>query len=264
MKSLIKQGWLASIVTAVVATVLLWTTPAPVAGQAKAYTPPKAWDGHADLSGIWQARNRAYVSVEPRTPSLGMPGSLGVIVDPADGKIPYRPEALARRQENYAKRATADPVNNCFMPGVPRLMYMNFPFQIFQSAKYVIVASEYVHIYRTIYVDGSKHLDGIDFWNGDSRGRWEGDTLVVDVANFNGMTWLDMAGNYHSDRLHVVERFTRTADDVLMYQATLEDPNVFTRPWTIRMPMYRNTEPNARLLEYECHSYMEDAARESQ
>jgi hypothetical protein len=203
------------------------------------------------------------VSLEPRTATLGMPASIGYLADPPDGKIPYRPEALARRQQNYAQRATEDPVNRCYMPGVPRLMYLPFPFQIFQSAKYVTMVSEYVHVYRTIYTDGSKHLEGLDFWNGDSRGRWEGDTLVVDVANFNGMTWLDQAGNYHSDALHVVERFTRTSDDVLLYEATLEDPKTFTRPWRIRMNMRRNTEPNARLLEYECHSYMEDELHEA-
>jgi hypothetical protein len=254
---------LGSILLAGAAAAVLWLAPAPASGQAKTYTPPKAWDGHADLSGIWQARNRAYVSLEPRTATLGMPASTGVIVDPPDGKIPYRPEALARRARNYANRATEDGVNRCFMPGVPRLTYMNFPFQIFQSAKYVIFVSEYVHVYRTIYTDGSKHLEGLDFWNGDSRGRWEGDTLVVDVAGFNDETWFDEAGNYHSDALHVVERFTRTADDVLNYEATIEDPKVFTRPWRIRMNLYRNTEPNARILEYECHSYAEDAARGS-
>jgi len=253
---------LGSVLTAAAAVAILWMTPLPVRGQAKAYMAPKAWDGHPDLSGIWQARNRAYVSLEPRTATLGMPASLGVIVDPPDGKIPYRPEALAQRQKNYAARAEADGVNQCYMPGVPRLMYMPFPFQIFQTAKNVIVVSEYMHVFRTIYTDGSKHIEGLDFWNGDSRGRWEGDTLVVDVTTFNGETWFDMAGNYHSDELHVVERYTRTSPDVLTYEATIEDPKTFTRPWRIRMPLYRNTEPNARLLEYECHSYMEDAARE--
>jgi hypothetical protein len=258
-----KARFLGSLLIAGAALAALWVSPQPAAGQGKAYVPAKAWDGHADLSGIWQARNRAYVSVEPRTPSLGMPGSTGVIVDPPDGKIPYQASAVAKKNANFANRAQWDPVNSCFMPGTPRLMYMPFPFQIIQSAKYVIIASEYAHVYRTIYTDGTKHLEGIDFWNGDSRGRWEGDSLVADVSLFNDMTWFDMAGNHHSDALHVVERYTRTADDVLTYQAVIEDPQTFTRPWTIRMPMYRLTEPNARLLEYECHSYLEDAERES-
>ena len=249
-----------SISMAAAAAALLWMAPAPASGQAKAYAPPKAWDNHADLSGIWEAHNRAYVSLEPRTPSLHMPASPGYIVDPPDGKIPYRPEALAKRNQNAKEREKLDGVNSCYMPGIPRLMYMGFPFQIFQTPKYVIVASEYAHVYRTIYTDGSKHIDGLEFWDGDSRGHWEGDTLVVEVTNFNTDTWFDMAGNHHSDALKVTERFQRTADDTLMYEATIEDPKTFTRPWRIRMPMKRDTQANARLFEYECHSYLEDAA----
>jgi hypothetical protein len=233
----------------------------PASGQAKAYVAPKAWDGHPDLSGIWQARNTAYVSLEPHTASLGMPAGTGVIVDPVDGKIPYRPEALAKRNDNFKKREDLDPVGKCYMSGVPRFAYMPFPFQIFQTPKYVVLISEYMHMYRTLYTDGSKHIEGLDFWNGDSRARWEGDTLVVDVTTFNDQTWFDMSGNHHSDALHVVERFTRMSDDVLTYEATIEDPKTFTRPWRIRMPLYRNTEPNARILEYECHSYLEDASK---
>jgi hypothetical protein len=258
-----KLRFLGSIITAAAGVAWVTVATVPAAGQAKAYTAPKAWDGKADLSGIWQARNTAYVSVEAHTATLGMPAGVGVVVDPVDGKIPYRPEALTKRQQNWTTRAKADPVNSCYMPGTPRLMYLGFPFQIVQTAKYVIVSSEYMHVYRTIYTDGSKHIEGLDFWNGDSRGRWEGDTLVVDVAAFNDQTWFDMSGNHHSDALHVVERYTRTGEDVLTYEATIEDPKTFTRPWRIHMPLYRNTEPNARLLEYECHSYMEDAARES-
>lgn len=239
---------------------LLAITSIPASAQSKAYAPPKAWDNHADLSGIWEAHNRAYVSLEPRTPSLNMPASPGYIVDPADGKIPYKPEALAKRDENYKNRQMEDGVNSCYMPGIPRLMYVGFPFEIFQTAKHVIIASEYAHVNRTIYVDGSKHIEDLEFWDGDSRGHWEGNTLVVDVTNFNDETWFDKAGNYHSGDLHVVERFTRTSDDTLQYEATIEDPKTFTRPWRIRMDMKRNTDPNARLYEYECHSYLEDAA----
>jgi hypothetical protein len=265
MRKCFGSSFAASVMTsAAAAAIFLWAVPARVSGQSKAYTPPRAWDGKADLQGIWQAQNTANVSVEARTPSLGLPASRGYIVDPADGKIPYLSAALAKRNENFAKHATADPVGMCYMPGVPRLMYMPFPFQIFQSAKYIIIASEYVHNVRTIYMDGSKHIEGLDFWNGDSRGHWEGDTLVVDVTTFNDQTWFDQSGNYHSDALHVVERFTRTAEDVLTYEATIEDPKVFSRPWRIRMPLSLHKEPNFRLLEYECHSYMEDAARGSQ
>ena len=252
---------LGSMMIAALAVAVLWLAPSPAAGQSKAYTPPKAWDGHADLQGIWQARNTANESVEAHNASLGVAAGRGVIVDPPDGKIPYQASALAKRSDNFKNRATGDSVNHCYMPGTPRLMYMPYPFQIFQTAKYIIIASEYVHTIRTIYVDGSKHLEGLDFWLGDSRGHWEGDTLVVDVNAFNDMTWFDKSGNYHSDMMHVTERFTRTAPDILTYEATIEDPKVFTRPWRISMPLYLHTEPNFRLLEYECHSYMEDAAR---
>jgi hypothetical protein len=251
--------WISAVFAALAMTVFV--APQSASGQAKAYVAAKAWDGHPDLSGIWQARNTAYVSVEPHTASLGMPAGAGVIVEPADGKIPYRPEALAKRNQNLAKHEMEDPVGKCYMSGVPRFAYMPFPFQIIQSPKYVILISEFMHMYRTVYTDGSKHIDGLDFWNGDSRAHWEGDTLVVDVTTFNDQTWFDMSGNHHSDALHVVERYTRTSDDVLTYEATIEDPKTFTRPWRIRMPLYRNLEPNARILEYECHSYLEDAGK---
>jgi len=191
-----------------------------------------------------------------------MPAAWGVITDPADGMIPYKAGGKAKRDENFKNRATLDTDNKCYMPGVPRLMYMPYPFQIFQSAKHIIIASEYIHVQRTIYMDGSPHLDGVDFWMGDSRGHWEGDTLVVEVTDFNCDTWLDAAGNYHSDKLKVTERFTRAAPNLMTYQATIEDPEVYTRPWTISMPMYLHEEPNFRILEYECHSYREDAAAE--
>ena len=230
-----------------------------VFGQGGTYNPPKAWDGHADLGGMWEARGN-YDSIEARNAAWGIRASLGAVTDPPGGLLPYKPEALAKRNANFKDRANLDTVNKCYFPGVPRLMYMGFPFQIFQNAKYVAIVSEYNHIYRTIYVDGSKHLDGLDFYDGDSRGHWEGNTLVVDVTNFNDQTWLDKAGNYHSDEMHVVERFTRTGPDSMTYQATIEDPKVFSRSFTITIPMYRHTEPNTRLLEYECQSYREDEA----
>jgi hypothetical protein len=233
-------------------------------GQGRgAYTPAKAWDGHADLSGIWEARGTTGDSIEARTAAWGIRATLGSITDPPGGLLPYKPEAIAKRDANFKNRAQLDSVNKCYMPGVPRLMYMGFPFEIFQNSKYVIIASEYQHTYRTIYADGSKHLDGVDFFDGDSRGRWEGNTLVVDVTNFNDQTWFDKAGNYHSDALHVVERFTRTGQNSLTYEATIEDPKVFTRSWKITIPMDLHTEPNARLLEYECQSYREDEAKAS-
>jgi hypothetical protein len=163
---------------------------------------------------------------------------------------------------NFRDRETADPLAKCFKPGVPRLTYLPFPFQIVQTAQQVSIFYEYVHNYRTIHLNRKTHLDGIDFWNGDSIGRWEGNTLVVDVANFNGQTWLDRAGNFHSDALHVVERYTRSDANTISYEATIEDPKVFTRPWKISLPLHLHREPNFRLLEYECHAYAEDVVRE--
>jgi hypothetical protein len=249
-----------------------WTAPAVLlcafavapsaSGQGRGpYTPAKGWDSHADLTGIWEAFGAPGDSIEARNAAWGIRATLGSVTDPPGGLLPYKPEAVAKRDANFKNRAQLDSTNKCYMPGVPRLMYMGYPFQIFQSAKFVIVASEHMHTYRTIYVDGTKHLDGVDFFDGDSRGRWEGDTLVVDVTNFNDQTWFDKAGNYHSEALHVVERFTRTSADTLTYTATVEDPKVFSRAFTISVPMFRHTEPNARLLEYECQSYREDEAK---
>jgi hypothetical protein len=163
-----------------------------------------------------------------------MQGGIGVIVDPADGKIPYRPEARAKQQDNFKNRATLDPMHKCYMPGVPRVTYLPFPFQILQTGKTVVMLSEYTHTTRNVFLS-DKHLDGLELWMGDSRGRWDGDVLVVDVSNNNDKTWLDMAGNFHSDALHVVERYRMTSPNTIEYEATLEDSKVFTKPWTIRL-----------------------------
>jgi hypothetical protein len=200
---------------------------------------PIAGAAQTDLQGIWQAKGAADVDLE-------------TFVVPPGSKIPYRADALAKRKDNFDHRDTADTVKKCYLAGVPRITLLPMPLQIFQSEKYVAIVYQYAHAYRTIYIDGTKHLDGIDFWMGDSRGHWEGATLVVDVANFNDQTWLDAVGDYHSDALHVVERYTRTDPDTITYEATIEDPNVFTRTWTIRVPLKLNTDKNARLMEYEC------------
>jgi hypothetical protein len=193
-----------------------------------------------DLRGIWQAKNNANANLE----------SANVIVDPPGGKIPYLPGALATRQQNFANRATVDPETKCFQPGVPRATYVPTPFQIFQNAGAVYIVYQDVHAYRIIYLDGTPHNQGLGYAMGDSRGRWEGDTLVVDVASFSDSTWLDGAGNHHSDALHVVERYTRTNRDTLMYEATIEDPKVFARPWKIRIPLSLQT--GIQILEDEC------------
>jgi hypothetical protein len=248
--------------TAAVALVLLCSVHVPASAQA--YKAPRTADGTPDLQGIWQVRNTsAAFDLEDHGGALGIPAGRSVIVDPPDGKIPYRPEALAKRKENYKNRDSADTLNKCYMPGVPRLTYLDFPFQIFQTPKYTLIAYEYIHIYRTIFTNGSPHIDGLDFWLGDPRGHWDGETLVVDVTDFNDQTWFDASGDYHSDKLHVVERYTRTGPDTLRYEATIEDPAVFLRPWKISLPLYRHTEPNFRLLEYECQAYVDEAAKGS-
>ena len=229
--------------------------------QAAGYKAPRTRDGQPDLQGIWSARNAASGSLEAHTASQGIRAGNSVIVDPADGKIPYRTEAIAKRDENFKNRRTADPLNKCYTPGVPRLMYLPYPFQIFQTKEYLAVASEFAHTTRTIYLNGTSHLPDIEFWMGDSRAHWEGETLVVDVANFNAETWLDMSGNFHSEQMRVIERMTRVAPDELRYEATITDPKVFTRPWTIRMPLYLDREPDAQLFEYECPVYLEDEAK---
>jgi hypothetical protein len=230
-----------------------------------AYKVPRTPDGLPDLQGIWQVRNTtAAFDVQDHAGALGIPAGRSIIVQPADGRIPYKPEALAKRQDNFKNRDAADTLNKCYMPGVPRITYIDFPFQIFETPKYTLIAYEYIHNYRAIFTNGTKHLDGLDWWNGDSRGHWDGDSLVVDVTDFNDQTWFDASGDYHSDKLHVVERYTRTGPDTLQYEATVEDPEVFTQPWKISIPLYRHTEPNFRVLEYECQAYSDEASKGGQ
>ncbi len=225
------------------------------------YTPPRnAWD-QPDLSGFWQTLNTAAYDVEPHTASTGVPAGLGVITNPADGLIPYTPEARAQQQANFAARFTADPLRHCYKPGVPRVTYLHFPFQIVQSEGQVTFLYEYVHNTRTVYLDRATHLDGIEFWNGDSLGHYEGNTLVVETSGFVADTWLDQAGNHHSAQLKVTERYTPLSPGHMRYEATLEDPATYTQPWTLSMILYRHIEDGFRVLEYECHAYAEDDAR---
>jgi hypothetical protein len=230
-------------------------------GQSKGYTPPRTADGKPDLQGIWQVRNTAAAALEDHGAAEGIAAGKGVIVDPPDGKIPYLAAAAQKRLENFNQRATADPLGKCFLAGVPRITYLPHPFQIFQTPKFVAMAYEYDHATRTIYLNGSKHLEDIDFWMGDSRGHWEGDTLVIDVADINDQTWFDLSGDFHSDAMKLTERYTRTGPDTLQYEVTVQDPKVFTKPWKMSMPLYRHTETNFQLYEYECHVYLEEAQK---
>ena len=228
------------------------------AAGARAQTPntqgvPRTADGKPDLSGIWQVMNSAAWDIQDHAAQKDVPAGMGVVVG---NEIPYQPAALATKRENYQNRATADPEAKCYLPGVPRLMYMPYPFQVFQTADLITMLFEYVHATRVIYTNGTQHPAGhIDWWMGDSRGRWEGDTLVVDVVHFNSETWFDRAGNFHSEQLHLVERLTPLDRDHLTYDVTVEDPKVFTRPWRMSMVLYRHREPNVQLLEYECYAF---------
>ena len=197
------------------------------------YAAPHTRDGTPDLQGIWETRNAAAFDVS----------------EIAEGhEIPYLPEALAKEE----KGNRVDPMAHCAMPGVPRINYLPFPFQIIQRPGLVIILYEYLHNQRLISTTPRPHLEGIDLWMGDSVGHWEGDTLVVDVAGLGDKTWLDSARHTHSDALHVVERYTRTGSDAIHYEATLEDPKTYSKPWKISMTLHRNTQPGFELREQEC------------
>jgi hypothetical protein len=216
------------------------------------YAPPRLSDGTPDFRGIWQARDTAYINVEGHAAEAGVRPSSSIVIDPADGRIPYLPDALKQRAKNYESRAMIDPTINCFQAGVPRATFLPTPFQIFQSVGHLAIVYTDNHSYRIVLDASIPHDDGIDFFMGDSRGHWEGDTLVVDVTDLGDQTWLDAAGNYHSDQLHVVEHYTLLAPDTMKYEATLTDPMVYARPWTLRLLLYRNKMPNARIIEDEC------------
>jgi hypothetical protein len=183
-----------------------------------------------------------------------VPPGLGVV---EGGAIPYLPEAARRKQDNAEHWLERDPEIKCYLPGVPRATYMPYPFQIVQNAGAVFVAYEYAGTTRNIYMS-NPGPPPVDSWMGQSVGRWDGDTLVVDASGFNDQSWFDRAGNFHSDALHVVERYTRTSPDVIAYQATIEDPKVFSRPWTIGMPLHRRIEKDAQLLDFKCVEFVEE------
>ena len=243
---------------------------------AQAYRAPRTPDGKPSLNGIWQALNEANWDVEAHgTGASPFPELLGALLaEPAGqgvvegGPLPYKPEMLARKKENFAKRltrptsrelneTTGDPEAKCYMPGVPRATYMPFPFQIVQTPQEILIAYDFANATREIHI-GRKPEAPAESWMGWSIGRWEGETLVVDVTDQIDRTWFDRAGNFHSDALHVVERYTPISADHLMYEATIEDPKVFTRPWTIRMPLYRRYEADKKLLEYKCTEFVEE------
>jgi hypothetical protein len=234
-------------------TVLLAIT---VGASAAAQPLPRTADGKPDLQGIWQAQSRAAYGLEYHDAKHGMPAGPSVV---DGGEIPYLPAAREQQRMNFADRATSDPLNNCYLPGVPRIMYMEHPFQIFQTPEHVALTFEWSQVYRLLYTAGqpTKH-EGIESWMGNSRGRWEGDVLVVEVTGFNDRSWLDAAGNFHSHELRVTERYALRDANTIDYQATIEDPRVFARAWTIRVPLKRRTDL-PRLYEYQCQAEKEEA-----
>jgi hypothetical protein len=225
---------------------------------------PKAADGHPDLSGVWQTLNTAHWNLEPHTSAypvvtelgaqFAVPPGLGVV---DGGTIPYLPAARAERDKHFANRLADDPEGKCYLGGVPRSTYMPYPFQIFQNKRDVIMVYQYATGFRRIFVDGKDEAP-LNAWMGWSNAHWEGDTFVVEVTGLNGQTWLDRAGNYFSDNAKVIERYTPMGPNHMRYEATIEDPTVFSRPWTIRMPLYRVVDDNYRMLEFKCEPFAEE------
>jgi hypothetical protein len=269
------------------ALAVLWLTLPPLFGQqrpnttpqfAAAYRAPRIADGHPDLNGIWQAMVTANWDLQDHDAKAGphndLVGAYGA--QPAGqsivegGEIPYKPDALAKKKAKFDNRLKVDvssdktwhdlgdPEMKCYMPGVPRATYMPFPFQIVQgTSPYILMAYEFTSATRIVRMDWKQEAP-TDSWMGWSRGRWEGDTLVVDVTGQREETWFDRAGDFHSDALHVVERYTPVSPFHMMYEATIEDPNVFTRPWKISFPLYRRMEKNVQLLEFKCVPFTEE------
>jgi hypothetical protein len=255
---------------AVTAAIAFSLAPTAASGQTRpaqpsaTYKAPRAADGHPDLNGIWQVLNTANWDLQGHAAGPGLIFQLGAIgaVPPGLGvvegeEIPYLPAAAAKKKENFANRLTLDPEIKCFLPGVPRATYMPYPFQIVQSQKYILFSYEFESAVRNVNMEDHKKAP-IDSWMGWSNGHWEGETLVVDVTGLNDETWFDRAGNFHSDALHVVERYTARSPDTLSYEALIEDPKVFSRPWKISMLLYRHGEPNAQILEFKCAEFVEE------
>ncbi|HUP23546.1 MAG TPA: hypothetical protein VNB06_11465 [Thermoanaerobaculia bacterium] len=239
---------------------------------------PRLSDRKPDFNGIWQALNTAHYDLEPHMARHAMalregphgplpapevlalgavgsvPGGMGVV---EGGKIPYKPEALEKKLENQKHWLERDPEIKCFLPGIPRATYMPFPFQIFQNEHSMVMAYEYAGAVREVYMKDPGPAP-VDSWMGQSAGRWDGDTLVIEVTGHLDSTWFDRSGNWHSDQLKVTEHYRYLTPDHIQYEATIEDPVVFTQPWKISMPLYRRVEPNARLMDFKCVEFVEE------
>jgi len=245
------------------------------AAQAPTYKAARlAGTDRPNLHGLWQALTEANWDIQAHAAQPGPPQFGALYAEPAGpgivegNEIPYQPWAMAKKKENFEKRLTRvntdgvrleplDPEAKCYLPGVPRANYMPFPFEIIQGDKKILVAYEFASASRLITLDKAEPAP-VESYMGWSNGRWDGDTLVVDVTGLNDKTWFDRAGNFHSDALHVVERWTPAGPDVLQYEATIEDPKVFTRPWKMSFPLYRRLDRNAQFLEFKCVPFSEE------
>jgi len=234
------------------------------AAQARPAARPAQIAGHPNFNGIWQAISTAHWNLEDHSASATPIWQLGALYAvPAGqsviegGSIPYTPAALKQRDENMKGWPKSDPEAKCYMPGIPRATYMPYPFQIVQGQRDILFVYEYASSNRIVHM--SNHTEApVDSWMGWSNGKWEGNALVITVNGFNDQTWFDRAGNHHSDALVVTERYTLNGENHINYEARMEDKNTFTRPWTIRMPLYRRLEPNVQLLEFKCVEFSEE------
>jgi hypothetical protein len=255
-------NWLAASVAAVALLPLLFT-PKVAQGQGQ-YKAPRTPDGKPNLSGLWQSLNEANWDIEAHgsAPPVNLkegamfatPPGPGVV---EGGDLPYLPEALAKKKENYANRQKLDPENKCYMGGIPRANYMPYPFQIVQNPKIIQFAYSYAGAVRNVNM-GKPTEAPADSWMGWANGKWEGETLVVDVTSLLDQAWFDRAGNFHSDQAHVIERFTMRSPDTMNYEATIEDSKTFSRPWKMSMPLYRRLDKGAQLFEHKCVEYSEE------
>jgi len=226
---------------------------------------PRTPDGKPDFNGIWQALGTAHWDLQTHASRPGpvvemgalaaIPGGMGVV---QGGNIPYKPEALQKKLENQANWLQRDPIVKCYLPGVPRATYLPYPFQIFQASDTTLITYEFAGADRLVYMDQPDYASQVDSWMGHNIGHWEGDTLVITVTGQMPDSWFDSAGNWHSYQLVVEERYTLMGANHIQYEATITDPQVFTEPWTISMPLYRRLDPGMQLIEFKCVEYVEE------
>ncbi len=276
---------LVSVVALAAALGACTTTAAAPAADTVAAT-PAAWkakrgpDGvHPDLNGVWKVMNTANYNVEahpaqsalqlrpgPYVPvpdagvvAMGAIGAVpaGVGIVEGDGKIPYKPEALAQRDEYRAKAVEQDPEVKCYLPGVPRANYMDKPFQIFHSDKAVFIAYEFAGAVRNIFLTEQPPAPA-QSWMGQSYGYWDGDTFVVEVTDQLPTTWFDRSGNFKGPSTKVVERWTPTSDTTMRYEAEITDPEIYTKPWKISFNLYKAVGEDAQLQQFKCVEFVEE------